>query len=446
MNEILSLPAEPNKPSRKRKSRPKRSFPLWTVLIVVLALAITCVAVLVVIIHSTVSHDARTQAELAKIRQKLVDDEIQRAKAARDSELVMARGRQEEVLAQARAATNALGSLLAQVDQVELQATALKTNEAGRLVGLHPDLVAQAQRFYETDLGQLTATADIIGKLENARRVEAQVATNLGTASLPDADLALTVQTSKIWADQEHRRLTQLQAGISSLVSESKIKMTKSKLSSDTPTLEGAIRQLQEAEVAFRQQLFVTNTAAAEKQAIVAKAKAEETRIVTEANIHASNILARAQEAVKDLERQMALRAATNAITNAAVTNLVENLENETRKLELRRRASDPEVQAQLAPFITPGYWTPRGFDTEKKPFSYQALLNQGALDPSPPGLAQLVRLATAVDDKVRPRWKLQGGSVAWYKVPSSLEKVKDAQHLIVELSPVLVEMKLLEP
>jgi len=46
----------------------------------------------------------------------------------------------------------------------------------------------------------------------------------------------------------------------------------------------------------------------------------------------------------------------------------------------------------------------------------------------------------------VRPRWKLQGGSLAWYKVPSSLEKVKDAQHLIVELSPVLVEMKLLEP
>ena len=446
MNEQLPLPSLPNKPSRKRKSRPSRSIPLWTVLIVFLVLAVTSVAALVVIVRSTMTHNARTQSELARLKQKLIDDEIERAKAGRDAQLVLARSRQEEVLAQARTATNALGRLLAEASQFEGDAMALKTNEAGRLIGLHPDLVAHARRFYETDLGQAPATADIISKLENARRVEAQVATNLGSAFLPASDLALTVQASKIWADEEHRRLGQLQAGVSGLVSESKIKVTKNKLTSDTPTLEGAIRQLQEAEVAFRQQLFVTNTAAAEQKAIVTKAEAEAKRIVMEATIQASNILARVEEALKDLERQRALRDATNQVKYATMTNAVKNLEAEARKVELRRRASDPVLQSKLTPFLTPGYWQSSGLTYEKQPVSYTELRNQGALNEAWSGLAKLVSIATWEGDRVRPRWHLRGGPLAWGHFAESVDFAREAQHALIELGPVMVEMKLLAP
>lgn len=112
----------------------------------------------------------------------------------------------------------------------------------------------------------------------------------------------------------------------------------------------------------------------------------------------------------------------------------------------LRERATDPKVRAFLAPFITPGYWTPRGYTSDKRPLSYTMLLSEGALDDSPRGLNKLAKFAMAIDDKVRPRWKLAGGPLVWYKVPESVEKVKTAQQHLIELGPTLVELELLSP
>jgi hypothetical protein len=64
-------------------------------------------------------------------------------------------------------------------------------------------------------------------------------------------------------------------------------------------------------------------------------------------------------------------------------------------------------------------------------------------LDPSLAGLRKLAEIATNAKDKVRPRWKL---GMYWPQKPQELEKVKEAQQLLIELGPVMVELKLLEP
>ena len=56
--------------------------------------------------------------------------------------------------------------------------------------------------------------------------------------------------------------------------------------------------------------------------------------------------------------REAELRLATNKIENAKTTAAIQTAEDEARKVELRKKASDPSVQAKLAPaFIQKGYW-----------------------------------------------------------------------------------------
>ena len=82
----------------------------------------------------------------------------------------------------------------------------------------------------------------------------------------------------------------------------------------------------------------------------------------------------------------------------------------------------------------------------DKKPHSYTRLKSFGSLDPTLAGLGKLVDMACTGRDSARPRWKLKGGPNLWRRYPEEVEKVKEAQHLLIELGPVLVGMKLLEP
>lgn len=158
------------------------------------------------------------------------------------------------------------------------------------------------------------------------------------------------------------------------------------------------------------------------------------------------------------LAREARVKVTTASLTPAATKLASANLaaaltqvaiitaDTKANEGTLRERATDPKVRALLAPFITPGYWTPRGYTSDKRPLSYTMLLSEGALDDSPRGLSKLAKFGMAIDDKVRPRWKLAGGPLAWYKVPESLEKVKTAQQHLIEFGPILVELKLLSP
>jgi hypothetical protein len=59
-------------------------------------------------------------------------------------------------------------------------------------------------------------------------------------------------------------------------------------------------------------------------------------------------------------------------------------------------------------------------------------------------GLDHLVAIAISASDKVRPRWKLN--QKFYRRYPNQVEQVKEAQQLLIELGPVLVEMGLLQP
>ena len=145
--------------------------------------------------------------------------------------------------------------------------------------------------------------------------------------------------------------------------------------------------------------------------------------------------------------REAELRLATNKIENAKTTAAIQTAEEDARKVELRKKASEAAVQVKLAPaFIQKGYWQIEGYSTEPKPLSFTTLRSMGALDNSIKGMGTLIRIAMRLDDKVRPRWKLVGGSAYFQKYPESMEKVKEAQNLLIELGPVLVEMGKLQP
>ena len=43
---------------------------------------------------------------------------------------------------------------------------------------------------------------------------------------------------------------------------------------------------------------------------------------------------------------------------------------DEALKIELRKKATNPEIQNKLAPFITPGFLQVKGLSFDKKPYS----------------------------------------------------------------------------
>ena len=177
------------------------------------------------------------------------------------------------------------------------------------------------------------------------------------------------------------------------------------------------------------------------------KAVEERIRQIQQEAVAQSNMMYAAfQDQLAAQRREAELRLATNKIENAKTTVAIQTAEEDARKVELRKKASDPSVQAKLAPFIQKGYWQIEGYSTEPKPLSFTTLRSMGALDNSIKGMGTLIRIAMRLDDKVRPRWKLVGGSAYFQKYPESMEKVKEAQNLLIELGPVLVEMGKLQP
>ena len=177
------------------------------------------------------------------------------------------------------------------------------------------------------------------------------------------------------------------------------------------------------------------------------KAAEERVRQIQQEAVAQSNLMYAAFQDQLDAQRREAeLRLATNKIENAKTTVAIQTAEEDARKVELRKKASDPSVQAKLAPFIQKGYWQIGGYSTEMKPLSFTTLQSIGALGDSIKGLEALAKIAVSMDDRVRPRWKLAGGTVFFQKYPASIEKLKEAQNLLIELGPVLVEMGKLQP
>ena len=126
----------------------------------------------------------------------------------------------------------------------------------------------------------------------------------------------------------------------------------------------------------------------------------------------------------------------------------------EKAKLEkerLLKKAQTNEVQHALAPFLTAGYHQPARQSggavfmvraVKKEPLSLSKLQAIGGLEQTIKGLQELAGVACSRDDDVRPRWGC-GGYAPWWSTGQQ-EVVQNAQDLLIELGPVLVEEGLL--
>ena len=77
------------------------------------------------------------------------------------------------------------------------------------------------------------------------------------------------------------------------------------------------------------------------------------------------------------------------------------------------------------------------------------AIKGSGALNSTSEGLQTLVKIAT-YERNDRPKWsdirKHGDTTTKFLRIPEKITLAKERQALLVELAPVLVEMKLLEP
>lgn len=423
-----------------------KGIPVAFVLGGVLLLAVVAIAALGLLLYQSTSETRRLQQAATEQSNQELRHELEKRQAAEQGQLTIARNRQGDALAFARRAATNLTTLQLQLDRVLIAAAELQTNEAGRAVAVHPDLVAQSRRLYEAVIPSLPAASDLIAKLEAARRIEQQVADALGTTYYPEPDILVTLQNSALWAETESRKVADAQNLLTALVREARIKAPPAAAAPHPPTLAAAMDALAAAEEASKQRAILAQTTVASTNATAMLAEAEARRIIESALIESNKIMTAVLATKAKEDDEARLRQADRKIQEAQATVTAAAKLDDARRIELRNKASTSEVQGKLAPFITPGYWQIGGIKPDLKPLSFSALQAHGALEPTIKGMDRLVEIASRVSDHVRPRWKLERGRNLWHKSPQDMEKVKETQALLVELGPVLVELKMLEP
>lgn len=434
MNESL-----PQSPAPK-----PRGIPIGVALVALVLLVLLGGAVLAGILYYTRNEERKAQVAQAALEARKKQADVAQETVAEEARLTAAQNRQQESLRDTRAATNVLQRLLVAAEGVRSDAEALKGNDEGRRIALHPGLVRLARQLYEVNLPVLPPTADIVSRLEAVRRIEQQIANADGTTFVPGPELTSEVQQAAAWAGDQTRKADEIRTLLRTLSQESKVRVTTATLTGDSPTLDAAIQRLTAAELSAQQQAIATKTDAARETAAEKIAEAEIARRLREADIEAQRKVAEAEAKVAEFERQLAMKKAEQVKADTETKVATETIIDEARKLELRKKAQDPAIQAKLKVFTTPGYWQVDRMTLDLKPHSFTKLKSRGALEPTIKGSRELVRIVTDKDDKVRPRWKMQ--AFYFMNYPEQIEQVKEAQELLNELGPTLVEMKMLEP
>ena len=258
------------------------------------------------------------------------------------------------------------------------------------------------------------------------------------------AGLSGNVQSADAWVRQAEVKVEPARQTLAALVADAQVKFTRATLTANSPTLATAIARFGEQEAAAQLRQGAAVLSAARTDATVEIAAAQAQQILAEARRQAAEILQQSQEAQAAKERDLAEREAKLKLAASQTKVAVQNTVDEAQKVELRKKASDPALQAKLAPFITPGSKGVYKDSYDQQPLSYSELQNYGALAPTVEGLDKLVFIGTNLGDRVRPRWKIN--RVLYRKHNDQLAMVKEVQQLLIELGPVLVEMKLLEP
>lgn len=438
-----------------KRGAPPIAASIWTFLVVCLVLALLGLGALGYALYTVNSEKNRLRDKVAA--QQLEDQrrQLEAQQGAGEAKLVHARNLQGQVLTQVTTATNRLLQLLTQCDALRADAATLRTNEAGRQLALHPPLVGVARRFYEASLPTLPAESEITTQLEGVRRIGDQVQKNLNTAYEPSADFTNTTQAAVKWSEAAVSQVKQLRDALDALGTEARVKFTRATLTPESPNLAEAMSRLGQQQAGDSLQKAEQTVTEARTSATELRAQAEAEKIRATAQREAAATRAKVQQELAAQKRELDEREARLKnesqerdaqlkVAEAKTKVAVETQADEARKVELRKKTDDPAVLAELAPFITPGYYQIDSLTVDRKPLSYTKIMNAGALANDQRGLTALLRIAWTDKDRVRPRWKMN--PLLFMRYPNEVEKIKRVQHLLIELGPVLVEMGKLQP
>lgn len=224
------------------------------------------------------------------------------------------------------------------------------------------------------------------------------------------------------------------------------------------PRLKSLDSQIQSAEKPFRESIPAI-------EAILAAAKVRGQRgtqtlqevldemIQGEAVTRAARIEAARKKAEEDVTQQLA--QAAQDVVNAEGEKKRQELVSEAERLKaqskadtLKARATNPDTLRRLEPFVSksrkvldtpnPFVYQWRETNLEIVPLSLGAISRHRALEPTEDGLYILNMIATMPDND-RPKWPVPNTPEGW-------KEVREAQTLLVELGPTLVELSYLAP
>ena len=426
--------------NKNTEPKPPHVFSIWTWFIILLVLGVIIVSGLIAGVLFMHKEKNKLTEHLASFERQRASEDLERRKAEEQTKITLAHNRQTEVLQMVAPATNQLTALLNGIPNIHRYLSELKTNDLGKLVASRPDRVAQARRLFDDERQALAATGEVMQRLENVRRIERQLLSELGTASSPDAALIEALQEARLWANDQSQRANLFIARLTDLEREASAAPRTNSLSRDL-NLAGAIARLIAHEAKMYDEIVAPKVEAAKIQAtnLVADAKAE-------------NIVKAGQVQAEQVRMQTALQIATNAVETTTAEVQRQQVENQARTLRLRQKASDPAIQACLASYLSPGIYRAvlhgkmnDRFSTTARPMSLSQMRSAGAFDPGLAGLRRFIELGmNRYNDRPRVSELFRFGT--WYRDPNAVNYASRLQGLVVELGPTFVEMGLLDP
>jgi hypothetical protein len=391
-------------------------------------------------------HNLQLQKALAEEANARLKSDIERQRLAEIARRELAQSRLTDTLALVRTATNSLEIVLDSRRTLISQSSELRTNELGSRLAAFPDLVGQARYLFGTEFRSLPTEPEVVTRLESVRRAELSLVSKVGTVYEPDAQITSSAHSQIAWAEEATRRILQSRSSLDALITEARVKVAP--VPASTNSLEVAMQLLAQGEALLRQRAMQASHQEAQREADARISKAREAAVKTASEVEAQRLADEQAAIAAAAQRKRAELAAEAQKADTESKLAVSRTIDEARRLMLRRKAEDPKVRAKLAPFITPGYISARGvLSIESVPISFTELKSIGALERTENGLQNLIDVARTKRDKARPRWHFtKPDRESFKRYPEDMVRVEEAQALLVELGPTMVEMNLLAP
>jgi len=465
--------AEPEPVQLKSESLSKALFPYLMVAVNVLLVAIM---VWWLATHRDPTLAERERKERAESLREAVQAERTLDKELQASEAANVRHR--ALATQCKVLRDGFEALkTAQLDWQE-RVTELRSNEDGRRIASSEALRAQYRRL--VDRFQLYDSTAVLATLA-AVHAESDARGKDQAPAHPDVAKLAEVTFAKSTLDEQSAMHKGLERDLLSLLrrlKEEGVKPSEKTLQLVFEEHEAAVRKVEQSAVDLeavkieaaksaervrseiqqerhKAELELANLRqqnAAELKKLADKAEAERKERNLElqqlAEKHDSEMRAKRAQFDAELKAAEAQALAAKQVTEASASKTTDA----TRRAELLVKAQSAETQELLSPFLSKGFWQPRGFPkarlpAEKSPMSLSAIKGNNTMPTTMEGAVQLAMMACHADND-RPHW---GGPAGGYnypgkifdwlkKNPGELEKVTKAQKLLAELGDLMVE------